>query len=140
MKKWKGCDKETAQEKWNQYVRDPNIRRMNDVDGSLLLAAPVTATMFFNQGTNVSNKRSMAEARELHVGDVEAIIDERDSCLHGTDSVLCCFTVPFASVSFTLPIALPKPLRLDEVNTGRGGGYGYRRVCVCVCIHCSGGN
>ena len=80
-RKWKGCDWETAQEKWNEFVRDANIKRCTDTDGSLLLAAPVTGTTFDIHGSRVGDKRSIMEVRRVDAGDTDAILDERNRFL-----------------------------------------------------------
>ena len=78
-KKWKGCDKEVAEQKWNEFVRDSNVRRKLDVDGEILLACPVVGTSYHIKGHKIADHRSVQETTTAGVGDADAIREVRDS-------------------------------------------------------------
>lgn len=80
-RKWKGVDQETAKNAWDNYSRNPMIKRRYDAEDALLLAIPVMGTHSDLSGRKVSDKRSLEEATRFMAGDQEAISDARKGIL-----------------------------------------------------------
>ena len=130
-------DREKAQAKWDDNVRNSKIDRYYDDDGVLFLAIPLTGTYYKVSGSRVGDKRSIQEDRRINAGDQDAIRDERNRFLiirpqqivFDYPNVGCYCWRGFCSIPSFLqhPNALQK-LRSSSLQLGRGCWYWSRRL------------